>query len=269
MGTHPIFESDFDCLTDLTDPLPNMAVGKNKRLTKGRKGNKKKIVDPFTKKEWYKVKAPAVFKNRPVGQTLVTRSAGTKLAADGLRGRVYEVNQADLHGDESTYKKFRLICEEVQGDNCLTNFHGMELTRDKQCSMIKKWQTKIEAHVDVTSTDGTKLRLFAVGFTKKRQNQVKKTTYAQSNQVRTIRKKMMTIMRREVSTSDIKNIVAKLLPDSIGQEILKKPRFDMSKLLDMHGESGKVVKGGANDGAVVDSYEPPVLDSVYENKYEH
>ncbi len=80
----------------------------------------------------------------------------------------------------------------------------------------------------------------------------------------------------------MKNIVAKLLPDSIGQEILKaaastyplhdvyirkvkvlkKPRFDMSKLLDMHGESGKVVKGGANDGAVVDSYEPPVLDSV-------
>jgi len=84
-----------------------MAVGKNKRLTKGRKGGKKKIIDPFQKKEWYKIKAPAVFKNRQIGQTLVTRSAGTKLAADGLRGRVYEVNQADLHGDESSYRKFR------------------------------------------------------------------------------------------------------------------------------------------------------------------
>lgn len=76
----------------------------------------------------------------------------------------------------------------------------MELTRDKQCAMIKKWQTKIEAHVDVTSTDGYKLRLFCVGFTKRRVNQVKKTTYAQSTQVRVIRKKMMDIMRREVFT---------------------------------------------------------------------
>merc|ERR1712033_16335 len=235
-----------------------------------------------TKKEWYKVKAPSVFKNRTIGQTLVTRSAGTKLAADGLRGRVYEVNQADLHGDESTYRKFRLVCEEVQGDHCLTNFHGMELTRDKQCAMIKKWQTKIEAHVDVTSTDGYKLRLFCVGFTEKRQNQVKKTTYAQSTQVRVIRKKMMDIMRREVQTSDIRQVVAKLLPDSIATDItkaaastyplhevhvrkvkvLKKPRFDVSKLLEMHGEAGKVVTKKDGEQVVTDNYEPPVLESV-------
>merc|ERR1712098_214077 len=114
------------------------------------------------------------------------------------------------------------------------------------------------------------------GFTKKRQNQVKKTTYAQSTQVRVIRKKMMDIMRREVQTSDIRQIVAKLLPDSMAAastyplhevhvrkvKVLKKPKFDMSKLLEMHGESGKVVKGGAKDGQVTDNYEPPVLDSV-------
>merc|ERR1711879_1036573 len=53
----------------------NMAVGKNKRLTKGsKKGGKKKVVDPFTKKDWYSIKAPAVFKVRNVGHTLVTRT---------------------------------------------------------------------------------------------------------------------------------------------------------------------------------------------------
>ena len=33
-------------------------------------------VDPFTKKDWYEVKAPATFQTRSIGQTLVTRTQG-------------------------------------------------------------------------------------------------------------------------------------------------------------------------------------------------
>merc|ERR1712244_86786 len=48
-----------------------MAVGKNKGLSKGgKKGAKKKIIDLFTRKDWYDIKAPSIFKVRDVGKTL-------------------------------------------------------------------------------------------------------------------------------------------------------------------------------------------------------
>jgi small subunit ribosomal protein S3Ae len=58
-----------------------------------------------------------VFKVRQVGKTLVNRTQGTKIASDGLKGRVYEVSLADLQNEndaERSFRKFKLICEEVQ-----------------------------------------------------------------------------------------------------------------------------------------------------------
>ncbi|XP_074650151.1 small ribosomal subunit protein eS1-like [Tubulanus polymorphus] len=264
-----------------------MAVGKQKKTGKGgKKGGKKKIVDPFTKKDWYDVKAPSMFNIRQIGKTLVTRTQGTRIASDGLKGRVFEVSLADLQNDEIAYRKFRLIAEEVQGRNVLTNFHGMNLTTDKLKSMVKKWQTLIEANIDVKTTDGFLLRLFCIGFTKKRMNTMKKTAYAQATQVRAIRKKMVEIMTREVSANDLKEVVNKLIPDSIGKDIekacqgiyplhdvfirkvkiLKKPKFDLGRLMELHGEgSSTTVKPTGEAGEKVerpDGYEPPVLQSV-------
>ncbi|XDB49527.1 hypothetical protein AB1E18_003098 [Capra hircus] len=125
------------------------------------------------------------------------------------------------------------------------------------CSMVKKWQTMIEAHFDVKTTDGCLLHLFCVGFTKKHNDQIWKTSYAQHQQVRPIRKKMMEIMTREVQTHDLKEVKSKRL---------KKPKFELGKLMELHGEgssSGKAT--GDETGAKVeraDGYEPPVQESV-------
>jgi small subunit ribosomal protein S3Ae len=264
-----------------------MAVGKNKRLSKaGKKGGKKKIVDPFTRKEWYDVKAPSMFQNRNIGKTLVNRTQGTKIASDGLKGRVYEVSLGDLNTDDVEFRKFRLICEDVQGRYCLTNFHGMDFTRDKLASMVKKWQTLIECVTDVKTTDGYLLRLFCIAFTKRHQNQQKKTTYAQHTQVRQIRSKMKEVIEREVQASDLREVVSKLIPDSIGRDIekacqgiyplhdvyirkvkvLKKPKFEHGKLMEMHGDYHGAKAATTEEGGQkldrADGFEPKVQESV-------
>ncbi|KAG5637830.1 ribosomal 40S subunit protein S1B [Sphagnurus paluster] len=256
-----------------------MAVGKNKRLSKGKKGIKKKVVDPFSRKDWYDIKAPSIFEVRNVGKTLANRSQGLKNANDSLRGRIVEVSLADLNKDEEqSFRKIKLRIDEIQGRNCLTNFHGMDFTSDKLRSLVRKWQTLIEAHVDVKTTDGYLIRLFAIGFTKRRPSQVKKTTYAQSSQIREIRKKMFEIMTREATSCDLKELVQKFVPEAIGREIekaargiyplqnvyvrkakiLKAPKFDVSKLLELHGES----TDETGTRVAKDFKEPEVLESV-------
>ena len=267
-----------------------MAVGKNKGLAKGgKKGAKKKIVDPFSRKEWYDVKAPTMFSERNVGKTLVNRTQGTKIASEGLKGRVFECSLADLQNDEIAFRKFKLIAEDVQGKLVLTNFHGMDLTTDKLRSMVKKWQTLIEANVDVRTTDGYLLRVFCIGFTRKCPQQVRKTSYAQTTQVRAIRKKMVEIITSEVTSSDLKDVVNKLIPDSIAKDIekkcqsiyplhdvmirkvkvLKKPKFELGKLMEMHGEGkGATTVAVPTDGSEPmkvdkpEGYEPPVQEAV-------
>jgi small subunit ribosomal protein S3Ae len=113
-------------------------------------------------------------------------STVSEIASEGLKFRVFEVSLADLQSDqdaERSFRKFRLIAEDVQGRNVLTNFHGMDLTTDKLRSMVKKWQTLIEANVDVKTTDGYLLRVFCIGFTNKDQLSTRKTCYAQHAQV--------------------------------------------------------------------------------------
>ena len=157
-----------------------------------------------------------------VGKTLVNRTSGLKNANDSLKGRIFEVSLADLQNDEDhAFRKVKLRVDEIQGKNCLTNFHGLDFTTDKLRSLVRKWQTLIEANITVKTTDDYLLRLFAIAFTKRRPNQIKKTTYAASSQIRAIRKKMTEIIQREASTCTLSQLTHKLIPEVIGREIEK------------------------------------------------
>merc|ERR1719231_2165672 len=185
-----------------------MAVGKAQKGGKKKKGARK-TVDPFSKKEWFDIKAPNMFPIRQVGKTIATKTQGLKNSRDSLLGRVFEVSLGDLKtkGEDDAFRKFKLKIEEITGFHCLTNFYGMDLTTEKLRSLVRKWHSLIEAYVDVKTTDGYTLRLFCIGFTKRRMGQNRKTSYAQSAQCRSIRRKMTEIMAREGSNCDLNTLV--------------------------------------------------------------
>ena len=163
-----------------------------------------------------------------------------------------------MQDEDQAFRKMLLKCEDVQGRNVLTNFAGMDFTTDKLRSLVRKWFSLIETFVDVKTTDGYTLRVFVIGFTKRRMDQAKRTCYAQSGQIRQIRKKMNEIVVRESTTCDLKELVLKFIPEVIGKEIekvcagiyplqnvyirkvkiLKQPKFDVTKLMEVHGDYG-------------------------------
>merc|ERR1712151_1209474 len=218
-------------------------------------GCKKKAMDVFKNKLKYEVRAPSNFQKRNVGNTICTKTMGTRIASDSLKGRVFNACLADLKDDEEqAHRIVRLRVEDVQDRRVLTNFYGYTL------------------------------RLFCIGFTSKRPNQAKKTHYAQASQIRQIRKKMVDIMREHVTTGELKAVVEKLIHNVIEKQIetatrsvypltniyirkvkmLKTPKFDLNKLMEVHGDSGGASEdvGAVAETEVEDAPAEPVVGDV-------
>jgi len=189
-------------------------------------------------------------------------------------GRVVETSLGDLKdsAEDDAFRKFSFKVEEIAGPQCLTQFYGMSLTTDKLRSLVRKWHSLIEAHADVKTTDGYTVRLFCIGFTRRRPNQRRVTSYAQSAQERAIRKKMVDLMTKEGSAGDLNELINKLMIETIGREIekatqgiyplqnvhirkakvVRSPKFDIGKLMENHGGADAVAAAITASGKKLD-----------------
>merc|ERR1719369_1611133 len=121
--------------------------------------------------------------------------------------------------------------------------------------MIRKGQTLIEGYIDEKTVDGFVVRMFCLAFTCKAQNQVKHTCYAQTSQIRKVRKIMMHVMQEEIIKNQLQGLVKTLLTRGTIEEtirkrcstvfplkdihirkvkVLKRPRLDITKLMEIH-----------------------------------
>merc|ERR1719277_2536355 len=122
----------------------------------------------------------------------------------------------------------------------------MEMTTDKLRQCINKWNTLVEAYVDVRTVDGYLLRLFCLARTEQGQAQIRTTSYAKSSQVRRIRQAMKKTINDEVSTSSLQGVVKKLVANTIADQITRgcKNIFPMEEV---HVRKVKVLKSPPSD----------------------
>jgi small subunit ribosomal protein S3Ae len=248
-----------------------MTAGKNPRNFKKKGQKQKKIVHPFVKKEWYNVHVPSVFDTRVPTLTPCNKTAGQKNAADSLRGRVFTISLGDLNNGahEQAWRNVRLQCEEIKAFDCYTNFYGLDVTRDKICSLVKKWHSLIEAFVQAKTTDGYLVRVFSIAFTRRHSKQVKATCYAKSSQKKQLRSKMMEIMLKEVTSKTLRELFKTLIGDTVTKQmtkecvkifplenvlirklkVLKKPKFDLTKLMELYSEKTEMATPAAKGDA--------------------
>merc|ERR1711865_1313731 len=226
--------------------LLSMTAGKNPRNFKKR-GAKKQKSHPFAKKEWYNVLVPG-FDKRVATLMPCNKTQGEVQASENLRHRVINISLDDCNNPQTkaqmtSWRKLK--------------FQGMDITRDHGCAMIKKWHSLIESFVQAKTTDGYIVRMFAIAFTKKTPRQVKATCYAKASKKKLIRQKMIEIMTSTIQKSTLRELVNILIKGDVGRQIqkecstkifplqenscivrkvkiLKKPRFDLTKLMELY-----------------------------------
>lgn len=236
-----------------------MALGKNKRISKGgKRGKRGKQQETMARKEWYDVVAPSNFEKRQFAKTICNKTQGTRIAAEVLRGRVFEANLADLmlsSGEEEAYRKVRFNVQEVQGRNLLTQFHSLEMTTDKMASLMRKWCTTMETTVEVKTADNYTMRLFVVAFTKPQPNQRSRNCYAKQRLVKWLRMRATKMIKRRLSKVQINEAVSLLTRNVLSDALVRRcnpivplrelrirkvrvvrtPKYDAQALLNAHG----------------------------------
>ena len=161
-------------------------------------------------KLWYKVVSPEMFGRSPFGETIANDP-------ERIVGRIVETTLGDLTNSfskQNTKRKFRV--ERVAGDSAYTKFLGHEMTSDYLRSLVKRRTSRIDAIVDVTTTDGYQVRVKPSCFTVKR---------ARANQVKSIRELSKKVILERSKSLDLNQLIQDAVGGKISLDIYKEAKM--------------------------------------------
>jgi len=193
------------------------------------------VKDKWKMKKWYRVVAPPLFENLPIGTTPADEEWK-------LLGRVFEVTLFDITGDFSKhYIHLYFQVYDVQDDIAYTRFKGHELARDYLKSIIRRKSSKVAAIVDVQTKDGYVLRVQGMALTALR---------CKTSQKKAIRKELIRVLTERAKELTLDEYIKAMIFGQLANDIfaaakkiypIRKTEVHKSRLLYVPKE-GKLVK---------------------------
>jgi len=202
-----------------------MVAGKGQ---KKKKGGRKKIVDPMTRKDWVTIHLATYvngtlrpFSNHKGSWTVVNRSQGTVLATDNLMDRQLEVRAEDR--DRDMTQESTGVAQESIANNFVVTFKVVAVKEDEKAvvaipckvrptksfifSNMRKRVTTIDTRVDFKTADGYSIRVLMKALTMKNPSAVKLSAYCKSSQKKRIMEKMRDTCKSVCSEKSLAAII--------------------------------------------------------------
>ncbi|MFX0090261.1 MAG: 30S ribosomal protein S3ae [Candidatus Hodarchaeota archaeon] len=184
-----------------------------------RKRQRTRIVDKWTQKVMYNIIAPPEINSegRIVGETFSDDP-------EKLIGRVIQVPLSDITGDHSRlYIKLHFQIVDVVGDTAKTRFRGWEYTRDHMRFLVRRRRSRIDAIINLTTSDGIPVRISATAFT---------TARAKTSQQHAIRVIMIDHLKKRAESTPFNQFIQDAALGKMSAEINESTRkvFPMKRI---------------------------------------
>ena len=165
---------------------------------------RRRTVDKWKSKEWYKIQTPSYFGNLDIGETVASDP-------EKIVGRRVETTLYDITNDfNQIHVKLLFQIIEVKNQIAYTEYQGHVFTRDYLRSLIRRGSSRIDGVFNVTTKDGYTLRLTAIVLTLSR---------AKTTQQHIIRKIMEDIIQNKAKELTFQQFVQQVVLGKVGSEI--------------------------------------------------
>ncbi len=200
----------------------------------------RKVKDKWQQKQWYTIRAPSIFNDAEIGETLADEE-------DKLEDRVAEATLQDVTGDFSKqHVKCNFRIRGTRGTDAVTTFDGHDLTSDYVRRLVRRSRSKVDVVHDVTTSDGFTVRLKPMVVSERR---------TQDAQQKEIRSRARDVLEKAADT-DFNDLVLKVIEGDVAKEIYERARL-IVPLKRVEVRKSEVISEPEDATETLDVFAPP------------